>query len=330
VRQFKRSGEWHRSHRRHFSEHPAAEPPAHAIRSLAHLRTGAGAEDAGGAAGADHPPGRALRRILKRGHLVVGVTEDEPGLGYRDPKTGELSGLEIDLARRLAEVIFGDPNRVRFRALNAAHERVGLVRPLSRLVDRWLRSFSILTTALNSNWWHLGMAGKLPEFLCPPECVGEQDFVGLDYYWGMRSLGLNQAHKLADAMAGGYESAPVWPGALYKTLRYVARMFPGQPVIIVENGCVEVAGGIDRATYIDKHMRVVERAAREGVNIAGYICWSITSNREWGLRFGRASDFGLFYIDLDNDPELKRVSTPAAEAFRRNVARIRELGSMLP
>jgi beta-glucosidase/6-phospho-beta-glucosidase/beta-galactosidase len=214
--------------------------------------------------------------------------------------------------------------------LNAAHERLGLVRPVWRLVDRWLRSFSILTTALNSNWWHLGMAGKLPEFLCPPECVGEQDFVGLDYYWGMRSLALNQAHKLADAMAGGYESAPVWPGALYKTLRYVARMFPDQPVIIVENGCVETAGGIDRATYIDKHMREVERAAREGVNIAGYICWSITSNREWGLRFGRASDFGLYYVDLDNDPELKRVSTPAAEAFRRNVARIRELGSMVP
>lgn len=317
VRGFKHSGDWQRSHRRHFSEHPPAEPPAHAIRSLAHLRPKAAAQ------GRDHPHGRALRRILSRGHLVVGVTEDEPGLGYRDPQTGRLSGLEIDLAHRLAEVIFGDPSRVRFRALNAPHERIGLVRSVSRAVDRLLRNFSILTTALNSNWWHLGMAGKLPEFLCPPECVGEQDFVGLDYYWGMRSLALNHAHKLADAMAGGYEGAPVWPGALYKTLRYIARMFPGQPVIVVENGCVDHADGVDRATYIDSHIREIERAAREGVNLTGYICWAITSNREWGLHFDRASDFGLFHIDLDEDAELKRISTPAAEAYRRNIARIR-------
>jgi beta-glucosidase/6-phospho-beta-glucosidase/beta-galactosidase len=51
--------------------------------------------------------------------------------------------------------------------------------------------------------------------------------------------------------------------------------------------------------------------------VHGYICWSLTSNREWGLPFGPASDFGLFHIDLDHDPQLKRVSTPSAELYKQ-------------
>jgi beta-glucosidase/6-phospho-beta-glucosidase/beta-galactosidase len=51
--------------------------------------------------------------------------------------------------------------------------------------------------------------------------------------------------------------------------------------------------------------------------VHGYIYWSITSNREWGLSFGPASDFGLFHIDLDHDPGLKRVATPSADLYKQ-------------
>src|SRR5215472_13004961 len=36
------------------------------------------------------------------------------------------------------------------------------------------------------------MAGELPEFLCPRECVGGQDYVLLDYYWGIDSFELSR------------------------------------------------------------------------------------------------------------------------------------------
>jgi ABC-type amino acid transport substrate-binding protein len=55
-----------------------------------------------------------LERIKARGYLVVAVKEDVPGFGYRDPQTGKLSGLEIDLARAIAQDICGDPNKVVF------------------------------------------------------------------------------------------------------------------------------------------------------------------------------------------------------------------------
>ncbi len=45
--------------------------------------------------------------------------------------------------------------------------------------------------------------------------------------------------------------------------------------------------------------------------------WSITSNREWGLPQSAASDFGLYYIDLQNDPKLTRQATSSTEVYRK-------------
>jgi beta-glucosidase/6-phospho-beta-glucosidase/beta-galactosidase len=164
------------------------------------------------------------------------------------------------------------------------------------------------------------MAGKLPEFLCPKECIGQQDFVGLDYYWGISSLRLSRIQALIDAGLGRFDRAPVWPGGLYGHLRYLADLVPNLPLLILENGCVDVADGVDRASYIRQHVRQVQRAVTDGTNVAGYVCWSVTSNREWGYAFGSHSDFGLYHIALDTDPELKRVSTPAADVYQEIIA----------
>ena len=45
-----------------------------------------------------------------------------------------------------------------------------------------------------------------------------------------------------------------------------------------------------------------------GVNVIGYVCRSIASNRDWGRPFGNGGDFGLYHIDLDTDPDLKRTT----------------------
>ena len=53
----------------------------------------------------------------------------------------------------------------------------------------------------------------------------------------------------------------------------------------------------------------------DGIPVAAYVCWSITSNREWGLAFDQNSDFGLYHIELDGNPGLKRLHTPAVAAY---------------
>jgi polar amino acid transport system substrate-binding protein len=47
----------------------------------------------------------SLQDIQKRGYLIVGVKENLRPLGFRDP-SGQLQGLEIDIARRLAKDLF--------------------------------------------------------------------------------------------------------------------------------------------------------------------------------------------------------------------------------
>jgi hypothetical protein len=191
-----------------------------------------------------------------------------------------------------------------------------LMRGVREVIYKFAKPYSILSTMLASNWWHLGMAGKLPEFLCPAVCVGQQDFVGLDYYWGVSTFRLDRIQALIESSLGHFDCAPVWPRAMYGHLKYLASLFPNLPLLIVENGSVDVADSVDRATYLRQHIEQVQCARRDGVNVAGYVCWSITSNREWGLPFGNGSDFGLYHIDLDNDHDLKRTPTLAAAAYR--------------
>lgn len=66
--------------------------------------------------------GPTIRRIVERGHLVVGVDQNSFRWGYRNPNradaSAELEGFDIDLAHRIADEILGSrPGNIRFRAI---------------------------------------------------------------------------------------------------------------------------------------------------------------------------------------------------------------------
>ena len=234
----------------------------------------------------------------------------------------------MDLARAIAKHVFGDSSRVRFRTVRTAR-RVPLLRSLFRLFDPLIRTVTILTSVANSNWWHLGMAGRLDPSLCPPGCVGQMDYAGFDYYWGLPTMRLRRLGDLFDAlMRGQYSRAPVWPGGLGIKLGYLSRLFPGVPLMILENGSVVSADGISREEYLRRHVAQVFRSRNAGIDVVGYVCWSITTNRELGAAFNDESDFGLYRVNLDTDPKLKRIPTPSAKAYGDLIAeeRRREAG----
>jgi hypothetical protein len=255
--------------------------------------------------------GRSIDAIRRRGHLRVGVTFDPNA-----DSLPERLKKEVQLAEQVGERIFGQPGFVQFELLRM-DERVNSLRSWLHLFEPVLKVGSVVGTILNSNWWHLGMAGRLPELFCPKECAGQQDFVGLDYYWGIDSFELHRVHQLIDASMSRFDDAPVDSPGLLRSLSRLHRWFPDREILIIENGCIEHADNHTREQYLRAHIREVTRARSIGIPVAGYICWSITSNREWGLEFGPASDFGLYHVDLDNDPELKRVSTASAEMYKR-------------
>jgi hypothetical protein len=197
-------------------------------------------------------------------------------------------------------------------------ERIRAVRSRWQFLDPVLKPLSVLSTIFYADWWHLGMAGRLPEFLCPPDCADQEDFASLDYYWGIRALRLDRLWGLLQGANRSYTQAPVWPGALYSLLRFYAGLFPGRPILILENGSVPVTDGprrLLRKDYIRRHVREVQRALSKGAPVQAYVCWSITTNREWGAPPGADSDFGLYHVDLDSDA-LERQRTPDADVYQ--------------
>jgi beta-glucosidase/6-phospho-beta-glucosidase/beta-galactosidase len=263
---------------------------------------------------------KSVRAIQRRGTLRVGIHPGVPGLCTRSD-AGGYEGLEPELARAIAAHIFGSQNaKVEFILLDG-EERISATRSWIETFDGIRKSLSMFATILGTNWWNLGMAGKLAPFLCPAECVGALDFVGLDYYWGVPSLRPSQIERLLSTAQCRYSRAPVWPTVLYDILRESQERFPGKRIIVVENGSVTSADDVTRPEYLTRHIANVQHAVEDGAPVDAYLCWSITSNREWGLVFDANSDFGLYHIDLDTDPNLVRVPTTSSERYAEIIAR---------
>jgi polar amino acid transport system substrate-binding protein len=61
-----------------------------------------------------------METIARRGRIIVGVDQNSYLIGFRDPASGQLVGFDIDIARELARAIFGNPDAIQFRTMNAA------------------------------------------------------------------------------------------------------------------------------------------------------------------------------------------------------------------
>lgn len=255
------------------------------------------------------------RGLQHRETIRIGIRTDAPGVS--ESCTAE--GIEVRLARRIAEEVCGNSANLEIVPIPPG-ERFGILESKSSWLNWAWRFWGTTSLIANANWWYLGMSGKLAKELCPDEAVGAQDFIGLDYYWGLRTSRLHRFRLLEDAAQGRFLRAPVWPRGLFHALRRFHRWFPAMELLIVENGCTPTAGGITRTQYMTSHLAQVAKAIACGIPVRAYNWWSITSNREWGHPFDPNTDFGLHFVDLDKDPALSRHPTPEAELFQNIIS----------
>ena len=57
------------------------------------------------AAPADHPAGSTMARLAEEGTITVGTKFDQPTFGLQDPRTGDVEGFDVEIARLIAERI---------------------------------------------------------------------------------------------------------------------------------------------------------------------------------------------------------------------------------
>lgn len=73
-----------------------------------------------------YPPDTTMGKIQKRGKLIVGVKADFPLFGLRNPVTGKLEGMDIQLAQGIAKDLTGSADNIQFVEVNSGNREVFL------------------------------------------------------------------------------------------------------------------------------------------------------------------------------------------------------------
>ncbi|MEU9039250.1 glutamate ABC transporter substrate-binding protein [Streptomyces sp. NPDC048352] len=72
------------------------------------------------------PQSGTWEKAKRRGRLVVGVKEDQPYMGEKDPASGRYSGFDIEIAKMMAASLGFDPKTVEFRTIASANRETAL------------------------------------------------------------------------------------------------------------------------------------------------------------------------------------------------------------
>ncbi|HWV48682.1 MAG TPA: glutamate ABC transporter substrate-binding protein [Microbacterium sp.] len=75
-----------------------------------------------------------------RDGVIIGVKEDQPGLGYLDVTTQERTGFDVDIARWIAASLGFDEDQIEFKAIASANREQALV---NGDIDYYVGTYSI-------------------------------------------------------------------------------------------------------------------------------------------------------------------------------------------
>jgi beta-glucosidase len=146
------------------------------------------------------------------------------------------------------------------------------------------------------------------------------DFIGLQNYtrmvarWSMWPpiVWANQVEPkdrgVTETTEMGWE---VYPEGIYKILKQFSKY--GKEIVVTENGCafpdvVENNAVHDkkRIQFFKDYLGNVLKAKNEGVNITGYLAWTLMDNFEWAE--GYHPRFGLVHVDFKTQQRILKDS----------------------
>ncbi|CAM3553132.1 glutamate ABC transporter substrate-binding protein [Kibdelosporangium persicum] len=79
-------------------------------------------------------------QMKQRGKVIIGVKEDQPGLGYKDPTTGKYSGFDIEIANLVAAKLGFKPDQIEYKAVASAGREAAIA---NGNVDYYVGTYTI-------------------------------------------------------------------------------------------------------------------------------------------------------------------------------------------
>ncbi|MBN2364595.1 MAG: glycoside hydrolase family 1 protein [Calditrichaeota bacterium] len=136
------------------------------------------------------------------------------------------------------------------------------------------------------------------------------DFWGINYYYRMhvrfrlnwkQPMELQFLNRSGEGLSDmGWEN---YSHGLWQVMTWVKNT--GKPFIITENGIADRQDR-QRVKFLEKHLKIVQKALDSGFPIEGYFHWSLMDNYEW--LEGRSAKFGLYAVD-DQDGMKRKLRT---------------------
>lgn len=127
----------------------------------------------------------------------------------------------------------------------------------------------------------------------------KNDFLGLNhYFYGQLHFSMNWSKNFHEIRTNKNiprtdRGWPIYPEALYQVLLELKKFH--KPIYITENGLAD-SEDLKRADYIQKYLGAVAKAIEEGVDVRGYLHWSLLDCFEW--EDGYKWKFGLLEVDF--------------------------------
>jgi len=118
---------------------------------------------------------------------------------------------------------------------------------------------------------------------------------------------------------------PVEPEGLTEILVRIKEDYADVPIYITENGravhdYIDPEGDVDdeeRVSYLDAHFRAAHEAIEAGVDLRGYMVWSLLDNFEWAE--GYSKRFGIVFVEYSTQRRIPKSSARwYSDVIRRN------------
>jgi beta-glucosidase len=153
------------------------------------------------------------------------------------------------------------------------------------------------------NWWFINRINRY------------QDFVGFNYYFTDYYRGfLKKQNPMVPVNDLGWYMEPE---GLYPLLLRVWSHYK-KPIIITENGVAD-SRDVYRRWWLEETIVAMQRAISEGVQVKGYLHWSLLDNFEW--KYGWWPKFGL--IEVDREDDMRRTIRPSARWFAERIQNLK-------